>query len=253
MDLGLNGPHRDRLRLQPGPGARVRRWSWPRAGCRVVINGRDAETPGADAADELAAETGAEIIPVVADVSHARGPRSAARRRARSPTSWSTTTAGRRCATSATSITRRCWPASTPTWRRRSRWSRASSTGWCERRFGRIVNITSGSVKMPLTGLDLSSGARVGPDRLPRRRGPLGRPRQRHDQLPAARRLRHRPAALQQRGRRPSGWASRSRRSPSAAAATIPARRFGEPAEFGAACAFLLLGPGRATSPARAC
>ena len=32
----------------------------------------------------------------------------------------------------------------------------------CERKFGRIVNITSGSVKMPLAGLDLSSGARAG-------------------------------------------------------------------------------------------
>ena len=31
-----------------------------------------------------------------------------------------------------------------------------------ERKFGRIVNITSGSVKMPLAGLDLSSGARAG-------------------------------------------------------------------------------------------
>ena len=30
------------------------------------------------------------------------------------------------------------------------------------KKFGRIVNITSGSVKMPLFGLDLSSGARAG-------------------------------------------------------------------------------------------
>src|SRR5207237_44931 len=30
------------------------------------------------------------------------------------------------------------------------------------RKFGRIVNVTSGSVKMPLAGLDLSSGARAG-------------------------------------------------------------------------------------------
>ena len=30
------------------------------------------------------------------------------------------------------------------------------------RKFGRIVNLTSGSVKMPLSGLDLSSGARAG-------------------------------------------------------------------------------------------
>ncbi len=34
--------------------------------------------------------------------------------------------------------------------------------GMVERRFGRIVNITSASVKMPLPGLDLSSGARIG-------------------------------------------------------------------------------------------
>ena len=34
--------------------------------------------------------------------------------------------------------------------------------GMAERRFGRIVNITSIGVKMPLAGLDLSSGARAG-------------------------------------------------------------------------------------------
>jgi 3-oxoacyl-[acyl-carrier protein] reductase len=34
--------------------------------------------------------------------------------------------------------------------------------GMAARRFGRIVNITSQSVKMPLSGLDLSSGARAG-------------------------------------------------------------------------------------------
>src|SRR3546814_8977483 len=34
--------------------------------------------------------------------------------------------------------------------------------GMVARRFGRIINITSGSVKAPLPGLDLSSGARAG-------------------------------------------------------------------------------------------
>jgi 3-oxoacyl-[acyl-carrier protein] reductase len=34
--------------------------------------------------------------------------------------------------------------------------------GMVERRFGRIINITSGSVKAPLPLLDLSSGARAG-------------------------------------------------------------------------------------------
>ena len=39
---------------------------------------------------------------------------------------------------------------------------KATVDGMCARKFGRIVNITSGSVRMPLTGLDLSSGARAG-------------------------------------------------------------------------------------------
>ena len=43
------------------------------------------------------------------------------------------------------------------------------------KKFGRIVNITSGSVKMPLGGLDLSSGARAGLDRVSRRRRAPGR------------------------------------------------------------------------------
>src|SRR6185503_13648274 len=34
--------------------------------------------------------------------------------------------------------------------------------GMAERGFGRIVNITSGSVVAPIEGLDLSSGARAG-------------------------------------------------------------------------------------------
>ena len=34
--------------------------------------------------------------------------------------------------------------------------------GMIARRFGRIIDITSASVKMPMTGLDLSSGARAG-------------------------------------------------------------------------------------------
>jgi 3-oxoacyl-[acyl-carrier protein] reductase len=34
--------------------------------------------------------------------------------------------------------------------------------GMAERGFGRVVNVTSSSVKMPIAGLDLSSGARAG-------------------------------------------------------------------------------------------
>ena len=39
---------------------------------------------------------------------------------------------------------------------------RAVIDGMCERRFGRIVNITSGSVKSPIPSLGMSNGARAG-------------------------------------------------------------------------------------------
>ena len=62
-------------------------------------------------------------------------------------------------------------------------------------RFGRIVNITSMSVKMAVPGLDLSSGARAG---LTAFFGGCGTHRggaQRHHQQYPARLLRYRPAA----------------------------------------------------------
>ena len=106
------------------------------------------------------------------------------------------------------------------------------------KKFGRIVNITSGSVKMPIAGLDLSSGARAGltaflagvarsvaasnvtinfmlpgifeTDRF--------RSNVEGDREEAEHRLR--------RGSR------RTRQS-------VPAKRVGQPDEFGATCAFL--------------
>ena len=105
-------------------------------------------------------------------------------------------------------------------------------------KFGRIVNITSGSVKMPLVGLDLSSGARAGLTAflagvarsvaqynvtinflLP---GQFDTDRLRSNNEQAAKKL---GIPLEQ--------AVAQRRN------AIPAKRFGDPDEFGAACAFL--------------
>jgi 3-oxoacyl-[acyl-carrier protein] reductase len=110
--------------------------------------------------------------------------------------------------------------------------------GMAARRFGRIVNITSQSVKMPISGLDLSSGARAGltaflagvarsvidknvtiNSLLPgsfytaRLRGGFARDAQRSGLS---------EAAIEEKARR-----------------DIPAKRFGEAAELGRACAFL--------------
>ncbi len=105
-------------------------------------------------------------------------------------------------------------------------------------KFGRIVNITSGSVKMPLVGLDLSSGARAG---LTAFLAGIARSVAQHNvtinfMLPGpfdTDRLRsnHEITAKKQ--------GITLQQAEAARAATIPARRFGQPDEFGATCAFL--------------
>jgi len=106
------------------------------------------------------------------------------------------------------------------------------------RKFGRIVNITSGSVKMPLVGLDLSSGARAG---LTAFMAGVARSVASSNVtinflLPGAfdtDRLRSNIEANAKKQGMPLDQATAAR------AATIPAKRFGQADEFGAACAFL--------------
>jgi 3-oxoacyl-[acyl-carrier protein] reductase len=107
-----------------------------------------------------------------------------------------------------------------------------------ERKFGRIVNITSGSVKMPLAGLDLSSGARAGLTAFL-----AGVSRTVADKnvtinniLPGAFDTDRLRSVLSKTAEQKGVSADEAA---AARAATIPARRFGQPDEFGAACAFL--------------
>ncbi len=106
------------------------------------------------------------------------------------------------------------------------------------RGFGRIVNITSVSVRMPVAGLDLSSAARAGLTAFV---------------AGVARTVADRGVTINNllpgyfdTDRMRSGLAARAQRSgteeDAVAAqrlAQIPARRFGTPAEFGQTCAFL--------------
>jgi 3-oxoacyl-[acyl-carrier protein] reductase len=110
--------------------------------------------------------------------------------------------------------------------------------GMVERRFGRIVNITSGSVKMPLAGLDLSSCARLG---LTGFLAGVARSVAHANVtinflLPGSFDT-HRLQSGQKRNAEQRGVDIEMVRKERAA--TIPAKRFGEPDEFGAACAFL--------------
>jgi 3-oxoacyl-[acyl-carrier protein] reductase len=108
----------------------------------------------------------------------------------------------------------------------------------CARKFGRIVNITSGSVKMPLVGLDLSSGARAG---LTAFLAGVARSVAASNVtinflLPGAfdtERLASNMAATAKK-QGISVDEARTQRM-----AVVPAKRFGTAEEFGAACAFL--------------
>ena len=108
-----------------------------------------------------------------------------------------------------------------------------------KKKFGRIVNITSGSVKMPLVGLDLSSGARAGLTAFLAGVARSVAAAQRHHQLHAAGAVRHRPAALQPRDhRQEAGHHASSRRWRTGSRRSRPSG-FGQADEFGATCAFL--------------
>ena len=107
-----------------------------------------------------------------------------------------------------------------------------------QRKFGRIVNITSGSVKMPLAGLDLSSGARAGLTAFLAgvSRTVAGNNVTINNILPGAfdtDRLRGTLTTTAEKQGKSVAEVSAARM------ASIPAKRFGEPPEFGAACAFL--------------
>jgi 3-oxoacyl-[acyl-carrier protein] reductase len=106
------------------------------------------------------------------------------------------------------------------------------------RGFGRIVNITSSSVKMPIVGLDLSSGARAGLTAFM-----AGIARSVADKNVTINNLLPGNFDTQRLRSNLSLAAKRNEVSEAEAAAraiaNIPAKRFGTPAEFGQACAFL--------------
>lgn len=115
---------------------------------------------------------------------------------------------------------------------------RAVIDGMIARRFGRIINITSASVKAPIPSLGMSNGARAG---LTGFIGGLARQVARHNVcinglLPGpflTDRLRSNAAHLAKTSGRTADAVLAER------AKTNPAARLGDPDEFGSACAFL--------------
>ena len=235
MDLGITGRKAIICASSRGLG-RACAFALAQAGCEVVINGRDTKALETTAA-ELRRATSARVKAVAADVATAEG-QAALLNASPEPDILVNNNAG-------------------PPFRDFRQLTRAQMIDgvianmvvavelaqkvidpMVSRKFGRIVNITSGSVKMPLAGLDLSSGARAG---LTAFLAGVARSVAASNVtinflLPGTfdtERLQSNIMANAKNKGIPYEQAKAERM------ATVPAKRFGTPDEFGAACAFL--------------
>lgn len=205
-------------------------------GVKVVINGRNEEILKATAED-IRKTTGAEVVAVAADVSTPEGQ---ARLLAACPTpdilvnnNGGPPRRDYREIDRAAMIDGVIMNMVTPL-----ELIKAVIDHMSDQKFGRIVNITSASVRQPLAGLDLSSGARAGLTAFL-----AGVCRTVADKNVTINHLL--PGAFDT-DRLRSGLSQAAQAQgvgeeeiADARAANIPAGRFGNPQEFGKACAFL--------------
>ena len=206
------------------------------AGCEVVINGRDKDRLEATA-EELRQASGAKIVAVAADVANPDGQK-ALFAACPEPDILVNNNAGPPFRDFRELDRHKMLDGVIANMVVAVELVQKAIDPMVAKKFGRIVNITSGSVKMPIAGLDLSSGARAGLTAflagiarsvaaanvtinfmLP---GIFDTDRFRSNvQNTVDKRHISYEAALAER------------------IATVPARRIGTPDEFGATCAFL--------------
>jgi 3-oxoacyl-[acyl-carrier protein] reductase len=235
MDLGIAGRKAIVCASSRGLG-RACAFALAEAGCEVVVNGRDATKVEATAA-EIREATGATVHAVVADVA--------------TPEGQAKLLAA--CPEPDILVNNNAGPPFRD-FRELSRQQMLDGTvanmvvpieliqkviePMTKRGFGRIVNITSGSVKMPLFGLDLSSGARAGLTAFL-----AGVARSVAAQNVTINFLL--PGVFETDRLRSNFEVTAKKKGISVEEAKnermaiVPAKRIGDPAEFGAACAFL--------------
>ena len=235
MDLGIKGRKAIVCASSKGLG-KACALSLARAGCEVFVNGRDAATLE-KTAEEIRAATGASVVAVVGDVGGLEGRRALLAA----------------CPAPDILINNNGGPPPKP-FRAIQRedilagveanmltpiaLAQAVIDGMVERKFGRIVNITSSSVRAPIAGLDVSSGARAG---LTAFLAAIARQVVRDNvtinsiQPGAFDTDRLRGATLRQAEMR--GLTQEQIRAEREA--SIPAKRYGRPEEFGELCAYL--------------
>lgn len=235
MDLGISGKTALVCASSRGLG-RGCALALAHEGVRVVINGRDEARLQATA-NELVSITGARVVPVAADVGTDEG-RQALLAAAGQVDILINNNGGPPPADFRELTHDQMLVGIEANMLTPVALVRAVIDGMIDRRFGRIVNITSSSVKAPLPGLDLSSGARLG---LTGFLAGVARQVAAHNVtinnlLPGAfdtdriRLLDAKRAA--DNDTTPEAMLAARQQS-------IPAGRLGTPDEFGAACAFL--------------
>jgi 3-oxoacyl-[acyl-carrier protein] reductase len=235
MDLGIRGRNALVCAASKGLG-KACAMSLAREGVNLVICARTRQTLD-EAAAEIRAATGAKVTAVAADITTAEG-RAQALAAGPAPDILVNNAGGPP-------------PGDFRNWTRED-WIRAvvanmltpielikaTVDGMIARGFGRIVNITSSSVKAPIEELGLSNGARSG---LTGFVAGLARKTVRHNVtinniLPGQFATDRLKANMAARAKATGvdfakAWEARSQ--------AIPAGRFGDPAEFGELCAYL--------------
>jgi 3-oxoacyl-[acyl-carrier protein] reductase len=235
MDLGIAGRKAIVCASSRGLG-RACAQKLAEAGCEVVINGLNRDRLEATAAD-LRKATGAKIIAVAADVASPDGQK-ALFAACPEPDILINNNAGPPFRDFRELDRQKLLDGVTANMVVAIELTQKVIDPMIAKKFGRIVNITSGSVKMPLVGLDLSSGARAGLTAFMAgvARSVAGANVTINFLLPGAfdtDRLKGNLEAVAKRQGVPYEQIAAAR------TAAIPAKRFGTADEFGAACAFL--------------
>jgi 3-oxoacyl-[acyl-carrier protein] reductase len=235
MDLGINGRKAIVCASSRGLGKGCAQ-ALARAGASLVINGRDAATLDRTA-EEIRRATGASVIPVVANVATPEGQR-ALLAACPDPDILINNNGGPPLRDFRELDRQAIFEGLTMNMVCAIELIQKVIDPMVARGFGRIVNITSISVRMPVAGLDLSSGARAGLTAFV---------------AGLARSVAERGVTINNllpgyfdTDRMRSGFAADAQRTGSSEdavaaqrAALIPAKRFGTPEEFGETCAFL--------------
>jgi 3-oxoacyl-[acyl-carrier protein] reductase len=235
MDLGIAGRTAIVCASSRGLGKACAR-ALAEAGCAVVMNGRNAATLQAAAA-EIAQATGAKITPVAADIADPAG-QQALLAACPAPDILVNNNAGPPLRDFHALTRAQMIEGVTANMIVAIELIQKVIDPMSARKFGRIVNITSALVKMPLPGFDLSSGARAGLTAFLAGvcRTVADKNVTINNLLPGAFETDRLHGVL-------NNTAAQTGISVAEAAkarlATVPAGRFGWPDELGAACAFL--------------